>query len=373
MRKSTLNGILSFLLSVVLAGGVCACGYASRDNNGKWFANKNLSTWHWSDNATDNSDDKDNNTSEDFTGAVVDCADGNGINLLSSVLPRSAYSENGISETADSAYTLTAVVTPENANDKRIAWSAAFADSSSEWAKNRSVTDYVTVEPSTAYSSTAIVTCLQDFGEQIIVTARSVDNSNAYANCTVDFVKPLISFTAVLNTNINSEYLGRLYVDGRENEITIMPEYGVGTVVGDYAEIQSIFTFTKSTYDNILKTMDNCSIAGVTGRMAKESFAISGLNFICPVSLMQNGNGNSSGAETVLNNYFFEHGWGDGTSGSSVAQIGSWEVSLNYVYGDRVCSTLECSGGAFNVRKDGLIKINSVTDVGMSDGGIIFD
>lgn len=33
----------------VLAAGVLCLGYASRDTEGKWFRNADLSTWHWED------------------------------------------------------------------------------------------------------------------------------------------------------------------------------------------------------------------------------------------------------------------------------------------------------------------------------------
>ena len=43
------NGIISLILTGVLAAGVCCTGFASRDDNGKWFGNGNISTWHWAE------------------------------------------------------------------------------------------------------------------------------------------------------------------------------------------------------------------------------------------------------------------------------------------------------------------------------------
>lgn len=54
MRKSTLRGITAVSLAVALAGGICACGYASRNDDGKWFQNSDFKTWHWSDNNDNN-------------------------------------------------------------------------------------------------------------------------------------------------------------------------------------------------------------------------------------------------------------------------------------------------------------------------------
>ena len=72
--KKILSGITSFLLVGVLVGGVCACGYASRDKSGKWFGNSDFKSWHWSDNTDDkqSDDDKaDNKPVETFTAIIA--------------------------------------------------------------------------------------------------------------------------------------------------------------------------------------------------------------------------------------------------------------------------------------------------------------
>ena len=93
---------------------------------------------------------------------------------------------------ADGGYepvTLTATVLPENATDKTVDWAVAFVNPSSEWASGKTVTDYVTVTPSSDGAATATVQCMEDFGAQIVVTATSRDNPEATAQCTVDFAK----------------------------------------------------------------------------------------------------------------------------------------------------------------------------------------
>lgn len=42
---------------------------------------------------------------------------------------------------------------------------------------------------------TATVACVKDFGEQVIVTVKSLDNAEASAQCTVDYVEKIIGFT----------------------------------------------------------------------------------------------------------------------------------------------------------------------------------
>ena len=89
-------------------------------------------------------------------------------------------------ETYDSV-TLTATVKPDSAADKSVDWAVAFVNPSSEWATGKTVTDYVTVTPSSDGSTTATVKCLQPFGEQIKITVTSRMNTEATASCTVDF------------------------------------------------------------------------------------------------------------------------------------------------------------------------------------------
>ena len=85
--------------------------------------------------------------------------------LTASKLSSSEYAENGVSTQAESAYTLTATVKPEDAENKAVDWSIAFVNASSAWASGKSVTDYVTVTPSADGALTAVVTNLGEFGE----------------------------------------------------------------------------------------------------------------------------------------------------------------------------------------------------------------
>ncbi len=48
-KSNTCKIIVAFLIAAVLAAGVCCMGYAARGEDGKWFGNPNLSTWHWDD------------------------------------------------------------------------------------------------------------------------------------------------------------------------------------------------------------------------------------------------------------------------------------------------------------------------------------
>ena len=75
--------------------------------------------------------------------------------------------------TASDGITLTATVSPETADNKAVDWAASFVNPSSSWASGKTVTDYVTVTPTSDGALTANVNCLKAFGEQIKVTVTS--------------------------------------------------------------------------------------------------------------------------------------------------------------------------------------------------------
>ena len=88
-------------------------------------------------------------------------SEGNGVEIRSAKIASENYAEYGISEQAESAYTLTATVEPANAVNKAVDWTIVFVDPSSEWATGKTVTDYVTLTPQADGSTVATVQCLQ--------------------------------------------------------------------------------------------------------------------------------------------------------------------------------------------------------------------
>lgn len=124
---------------------------------------------------------------------------------------------------------------------------------SSEWATDKTVTDYVSVSPS---GLTCTVTCHQAFGEQIKITVTSNDNPEATDSCVVDYLKRVedVTFTLSDGTSIKnmddlvspddggdtSEYWATEVdwtFDGNGETLTydIAVIEGVGTVSGDYS------------------------------------------------------------------------------------------------------------------------------------------
>ena len=196
-KKTNGNAVAKAIGAVVIAGvlaaGICCTGFVSRDENGKWFGNGNISTWHWSDKTDEPQTEAE--IPQFLGGMVVSDGTGDGFNLMSAQIPIEAYAENGLVGYADNAYTITATVKPDNfATNTGVNWELTWSDPESEWATGKSVTDYVTATPSGAgYLESKIVnvTCAQAFGEQVLLTATAKEKPEISAVCTIDYVQRL--------------------------------------------------------------------------------------------------------------------------------------------------------------------------------------
>lgn len=139
---------------------------------------------------------------QDDGGAVIEEGESNGIKLMSAKISPENYAEYGISPMAETAYRLTATITPDNATNKAVDWTIAFVNAESEWATGKTVTDYVTVTPTSDGALTANVECLQAFGEQVRVTVTSRDNTAVKANATVDYTQKLQGVKATFGSTV---------------------------------------------------------------------------------------------------------------------------------------------------------------------------
>lgn len=161
----------------------------------------------------------------------------NGVQLMSAKIEPEKYAANGISPMAETAYTLTATITPSDAYNKAVDWSVAFVNPSSAWASGKSVTNYVTVTPTSDGALTANVECKAAFGEQIKVVCTSRDNPDASAECIVDYAKRVTGVTVKLSSGLNN-----ISVNSTSKEVTVPTTFstlhysgitsttGVGTV-----------------------------------------------------------------------------------------------------------------------------------------------
>lgn len=299
MKKSTVNGIIGLFLAVVLGAGVCCAGFASRDDNGKWFSNGNLSTWHWSDKTSENKPDTPDKPDDEINtsgGSLVSGVDNNGISLASKKIARSSYEEEGISPLADSAYTFTATLTPADADNKFVNWAVAFVNPSATWASGKKVTDYVTVTPTSDGALTANVVCKQAFGAQIKITVTSRANSKATASCTVDYRRKLqytdfkataldsasSSFTL---SNTNSSTVTWNWLTFSENPYfwsrysnTYTDSFGSVYTINDTVQSHSIEVKASTALQTALDKVTTTWVTGARDQY-KKSYTYSGTNF----------------------------------------------------------------------------------------------
>lgn len=117
--------------------------------------------------------------------------------------------------TASEGITLSATVSPETADNKSVDWSVAFVNPSSSWASGKTVTDYVTVTPTSDGALTANVSCLKSFGEQIKITVISRANPKAKAECTLDYAR------RILDTALYHEEMDKNILDFGSDEILL--------------------------------------------------------------------------------------------------------------------------------------------------------
>ena len=187
-KSKVLNGILGGILALVIAGGVAAVGVFS---NGFKDWNKFKKD--------DTKQEQPMTPPEDSGGSDITAEASNGIRLMSMKLAPVQYAAYGVAANAESAYTLTATVYPEDAANKLLDWTVSFKNASSTWASGKKVTDYVTVTPSSDGALTAVVENKTAFAEQIIVKATSRDNSSAYATVTVEYLQRTTGYTLTLD------------------------------------------------------------------------------------------------------------------------------------------------------------------------------
>lgn len=85
--------------------------------------------------------------------------------------------------------TVKATIEPSTVQEsfKALDWSVAWNNASSDWASGKTVTDYVTVTPTSDGAATATVACKQAFGEQIVLTCSSRFFTEIKATATIDY------------------------------------------------------------------------------------------------------------------------------------------------------------------------------------------
>lgn len=264
MRRSTKNAIAAVVAIVLALAIVIACGVGS-----SWFTNSDIATWFNSWGKGEQTEIPDDEQPVDEGGMQIGESVGNGISLMSAKIAAADYEEYGISPLAESAQQLTATITPANATNKEVDWSVAWVNASSAWANGKTVTDYVTVTPTSDGALTANVECKQAFGEQVVVTVTSRQNTEASATATVDYAKRVISVNQMASDSI----LYSLTSSGASYKISsnstdllasgdtmgFTPQYSVGTVDDEFA-----FSYKVSFSDDFLSALSSNGFSPVS-------------------------------------------------------------------------------------------------------------
>ena len=182
-------------------------------------------------------------------GMLVGEAEGNGIKLMSAKIAAADYAEYGVSAQAENAFVLTATITPDDSYDKTVDWTVRWQNASSSWAKGKTVTDYVTVTPTSDGALSASVACLQDFGEKIEVVCTSRANENASATCVCDYAKRVESFSITCEDGEGSANASMVF-DRFDTSYTCK-EGDFETYVADISMIYSDYTVDDNFTTNV--------------------------------------------------------------------------------------------------------------------------
>ena len=98
----------------------------------------------------------------------TDVTDGYGDKLVSGKvydMPSAMLFRNAtsLSMSASAGITVTATVKPDSAVNKNVDWTVSWQNPESEFATGKTATDYVTAQPSSDGSTTAVISCLTPF------------------------------------------------------------------------------------------------------------------------------------------------------------------------------------------------------------------
>ena len=212
---------------------------------------------------------------EDSTGGgevSTEAGVSHGIRLAAVKLASSQYEDYGVSPLAETAYTLTATITPADAANKKVDWTIAFKNASSTWATGKTVTEYATVTPSADGALTAVVENVAAFGEQIIVKATSRDNAEAYATCTVEYLQRTTGYSFRLHGSFHYK------VSSTNTTASITPNFatspqGVASLIVNKSTVYTRENTDKAEYYTIKPTAafkTAITNAGLTASALKE-------------------------------------------------------------------------------------------------------
>ena len=129
----------------------------------------------------------------DSGGMVCSPESSSTMKLMATPLSATYSADEGVEAYSDDSYLLTATITPASAVNQEVDWAVDWQNSSSAFASGKTVTDYVTINPTVDGALTANLICKQAFGAKIVVTCTSRDNPEAKATCVLDYSQKIES------------------------------------------------------------------------------------------------------------------------------------------------------------------------------------
>ncbi len=190
------SGLLIFLVGVVTACAIWV-GYVSQ-----WFRDWTFFTGPKEEQGENYEPPKD-------------VTDGDGNELTSGIeyeLPQNMVFArmSAQSETASEGIMVSVKIFPITATERGIKWKLS-ANPTSEWIQSlpeeTTLNDFISLEPDSNDSTKARVKCLAPFGAQIVITATSESNPDAFAECRLDYAQRLegleLSFGNVEGAMVN--------------------------------------------------------------------------------------------------------------------------------------------------------------------------
>ncbi len=134
--------------------------------------------------------------------------------------------------------TVTATVLPADAN-QAVDWRVSFVNPNSTWAQGKTATDYVTVTTETEGSTTATISCIAPFGEQVKLECISQDNPKVKAECTIDLMQALEGASLTFGTDLPINFGGQTDVVWEINP-TGVGKGGTANVVLDTCDAYTV-------------------------------------------------------------------------------------------------------------------------------------
>ena len=174
-------------------------------------------------------DDEQPDENEQADNTVITVSEEHGLKLMSATIAPENYAEYGVSTYAESAFSLTATITPSNATYQSVDMTLKWKNPQSEWASGKSVSDYLTINQTSDGSLTATGTVLQAFSEPIEITATLRGQEEITAKAQVDYVATLamdLNYSEAVDISSDVE----IVVNGIKNG-TITPDLTDSVVV----------------------------------------------------------------------------------------------------------------------------------------------